>query len=83
PGVGKSSFVTNVARNIAVAGHPVALFSLEMSRWEIGMRLLCGEARVPWDAIRNKRVGAEHWAAIAQAAEVLHDAPLTIVDSGN
>ena len=84
PGVGKSSFVTNLARNVAVdhAAH-VAMFSLEMSRWEIGMRLLCAEARVPWDAIRNKRVGAEHWASIAQAAESLHDAPLSIVDAGN
>jgi len=84
PGVGKSSFVTNLARNVAADhGTPVAMFSLEMSRWEIGMRLLCAEARVPWDAIRNKRVGAEHWASIAQAAEALHEAPLTIVDSGN
>jgi len=84
PGVGKSSFVTNLARNVAADhGTPVATFSLEMSRWEIGMRLLCAEARVPWDAIRNKRVGAEHWASIAQAAEALHEAPLTIVDSGN
>ncbi|HEU4354953.1 MAG TPA: replicative DNA helicase [Actinomycetota bacterium] len=84
PGVGKSSFVTNLARNAAVDhASPVGMFSLEMSRWEIGMRLLCAEARVPWDAIRNKRVGAEHWASIAQAAESLHDAPLTIVDSGN
>ena len=83
PGVGKSSFVTNVARNVAVAGHPVALFSLEMSRWEIGMRLLCGEARVPWDRIRNKRVGADDWSRVVQAAEVLHDLPLSIVDSGN
>ena len=84
PGVGKSSFVTNLARNVAVDHDaPVAMFSLEMSRWEIGMRLLCAEARVPWDAIRNKRVGAEHWASIAQAAEGLHEAPLTIVDSGN
>ncbi len=84
PGVGKSSFVTNLARNISVdSREPVAMFSLEMSRWEIGMRLLCAEARVPWDSIRNKRVGAEHWASIVQAAEMLHDAPLTIVDSGN
>jgi replicative DNA helicase len=82
--VGKSSFVTNVARNVAVdAGLPVAMFSLEMSRWEIGMRLLCGEARVPWDSIRNKRVGAEDWSRIAQAADSLHEAPLFIVDSGN
>ena len=47
------------------------------------MRLLCAEARVPWDRIRNKRVGPDDWARIVQAAEVLHDAPLTIVDSGN
>ena len=59
------------------------MFSLEMSRWEIGMRLLCGEARVPWDSIRNKRVGAEDWSRIAQAADSLHEAPLFIVDSGN
>lgn len=84
PGIGKSSFVTNLARNVAVEqGDPVAMFSLEMSRWEIGMRLLCAEARVPWDSIRNKRVGADDWSRIAQAADVLHEAPLYIVDSGN
>ncbi|HET7237358.1 MAG TPA: replicative DNA helicase [Actinomycetota bacterium] len=84
PGVGKSSFVTNLARNVSVeSGLSVAMFSLEMSRWEIGMRLLCSEARVPWDSIRNKRVGAEDWSRVAQAADSLHDAPLFIVDSGN
>ncbi len=84
PGVGKSSLATNVARNVAVeSGAPVAMFSLEMSRWEIGMRLLCGEAAVPWDRIRGRRVGADDWSRIVQAAEVLHDAPLSIVDSGN
>ncbi|HEY7755327.1 MAG TPA: replicative DNA helicase, partial [Actinomycetota bacterium] len=84
PGVGKSSFVTNLARNVAVdSSKPVAMFSLEMLRWEIGMRLLCAEARVPWDLIRNKRVGAEDWSRIAQAADTLHEAPLFIVDSGN
>jgi replicative DNA helicase len=84
PGVGKSSFVTNLARNVSVdAQQPVAMFSLEMSRWEIGMRLLCAEARVPWDLIRNKRVAAEDWSRIAQAADTLHEAPLFIVDAGN
>jgi replicative DNA helicase len=83
PGVGKSSLAMNMARNVAVAGHAVAVFSLEMSRYEIGMRLLCAEARVPWDRIRNKRVGPEDWTNVVQAAEVLHDAPLHIVDAGN
>ena len=84
PGVGKSSLVTNLARNVAVdAEAPVALFSLEMSRWEIGMRLLCSEARVPWDRIRNKRVGGDDWSNIVQAAGKLTDAPMSIVDAGN
>jgi replicative DNA helicase len=83
PGVGKSSFVTNIARNVAVKGHPVAMFSLEMSRFEIGMRLLCGEAKVPWDKVRSGRVATEDWTRIVEAAEELHEAPLFIVDSGN
>ena len=84
PGVGKSSLATNVARNVSVESRvPVAMFSLEMSRWEIGMRLLCAEAGVAWDRIRGRRVGADDWSRIVQAAEVLHDAPLSIVDSGN
>jgi replicative DNA helicase len=84
PGVGKSSFVTNLARNVSVDSRVgVAMFSLEMSRWEIGMRLLCGDARVPWDRVRAGRVGPEDWSRIVEAAEGLHDAPLYIVDSGN
>jgi replicative DNA helicase len=84
PGVGKSSFVTNIARNVAVqSGAPVAMFSLEMSRFEIGMRLLCAEAKVPWDKVRSGRVATEEWTRIVEAAEVLHEAPLFIVDSGN
>ena len=88
PGVGKSSFVTNLARNVAMGDHvhpgaPVVMFSLEMSRFEIGMRLLCAESKVPWDKIRAARVAAEDWTHIVEAAEALHEAPLFIVDSGN
>jgi replicative DNA helicase len=83
PGVGKSSLAMNIARNVSIAGEPVAVFSLEMSRHEIGMRLLCAEARVPWDRIRNKRVGPDDWTRIVAAAGQLHEAPLHIVDAGN
>ncbi|HYH28317.1 MAG TPA: replicative DNA helicase [Actinomycetota bacterium] len=84
PGVGKSSFVTNLARNVAVdANKHVAMFSLEMSRQEIAMRLLCAEARVPWDKVRSARVAPEDWARITEGAETLDRAPLWIVDSGN
>ena len=84
PGIGKSSLVTNIARNVAVESQtPVALFSLEMSRVEIGMRLLCSEARVQWHKVRAGMVAAEDWGRIVEAAEVLDPAPLFIVDSGN
>jgi replicative DNA helicase len=84
PGIGKSSLATNVARNVSVeAETPVAMFSLEMSRVEIGMRLLCAEARVPWEKVRSARVAAEDWGRIVEAAETLDRAPLYIVDSGN
>jgi replicative DNA helicase len=84
PGIGKSSFVTNIARNVAVeSGKPVAMFSLEMSRMEIGMRLLCAEARVPSDKVRRAMVAAEDWGRIVEAAETLDRAPIWIVDSGN
>lgn len=84
PALGKSSFVTNMARNIAVNSRAhVALFSLEMSRWEIGMRMLCSEAGVSWDRINNRRVQAEDWSRVVRAAGELHGAPLTVIDSGN
>jgi replicative DNA helicase len=84
PGIGKSSFVTNVARNVAVeSGVPVALFSLEMSNTEIGMRLLCSEARVQWHKVRAGAMAAEDWGRIVDAAEVLDTAPIFIIDSGN
>jgi replicative DNA helicase len=83
PGIGKSSLITNMARNVAVKGTSVALFSLEMSRVEIGMRLLCSEARVQWHKVRAGRMAPEEWARILEAAEVLDPAPMYIVDSGN
>ena len=83
PGIGKSSLAINIAHNVAVAGGSVSVFSLEMSRHEVGMRMLCSAARVPWDRIRSKRVGPDDWVRVVQAAERLHDAPLSIVDSGN
>ncbi len=84
PSVGKSALALNIARNITVnARKPVALFSLEMSRWEIGMRLLCSEAGVPMAKVRAGRVGPGDWASFVDAANVLHDAPMYIVDAGD
>lgn len=41
------------------------------------------EARVPWESIRDRRVTADDWSRVTTAASAMHDAPLSIVDSGN
>jgi replicative DNA helicase len=83
PGAGKSALAVNIARNVAVSERKtVALFSLEMSRWELGMRLLCSEAGVPMAKVRAGKIGGADFSAFADAADTLHDAPLYIVDSG-
>jgi len=84
PGAGKSALAVNIARNVAVAERqPVALFSLEMSRWELGMRLLCSEAGVPMAKVRAGKIGAADFSAFADAADTLHDAPMWIMDAGD
>jgi len=61
----------------------VVLFSLEMSRFEIGMRLLCSGAKVGWSRIRSGGASNDDWIRIRDASEDLHQAPLFIVDAGN
>jgi replicative DNA helicase len=82
PAAGKSSFVANVARNVAVgSGLPTAFFSLEMSRLEVAMRLLCGDARVSWHRLRTGRIGADEWRRLVDAVETMQAAPLFLTDA--
>jgi replicative DNA helicase len=86
PSVGKSALALNIARNVVVQSQPrvpVLVFSVEMSRWEIGMRLLCSEARVPMAKVRAGKIATHEWASFTEAAAILHEAPLYIVDSGH
>jgi len=59
------------------------LFSLEMSRNEITMRLLSAEARVPLHAMRTGQMGEEDWTRLARRMSEVVDAPLYIDDSPN
>lgn len=83
PGVGKSALVAQVARNVAERSVPVALFSLEMSAFEVSMRLLCSEAGVPFDRVRSTRASLEDWRALAAGADALFGLPLMIADRAN
>jgi replicative DNA helicase len=74
----------DLARAAAVKHRMAAvLFSLEMSRNEITMRLLSAEARVPLHAMRTGQMGEEDWTRLARRMSEVVDAPLFIDDSPN
>jgi replicative DNA helicase len=62
---------------------PTVLFSLEMGRNEITMRLLAAEARVPMSVMRNGQMNDDDWARLARRMSEVADAPLFIDDSPN
>jgi replicative DNA helicase len=84
PAMGKSALALDIARAAAVqAGLTAVLFSLEMSRNEITMRLLSAEARVSLQAMRTGQLGEDDWTRLARRMSEVVDAPLYIDDSPN
>jgi replicative DNA helicase len=84
PGIGKSTLALDWARNAAVKHHQAAvIFSLEMSRSEITMRLLSAEAEIKLAAMRSGRMGDQEWQKIVRRMGEISDAPLFIDDSPN
>ncbi len=84
PAIGKSTLALDLARAAAVRyGQAAVMFSLEMSRNEITMRLLSAEARVPLHAMRTGQLGEEDWTRLARRMSEVVDAPLFIDDSPN
>ncbi len=97
PGMGKTSFVLNVAANVAaeklvssgepgaaplqVSGDGVAFFSLEMPREQLAARMLSSEARVDMARLRSGQVGAEEWNKLTDAAARLGRLPIWLDDT--
>jgi replicative DNA helicase len=84
PGLGKSTLGLDVARAASVKnGLPSAIFSLEMSKTEITMRLLSAEARVPLHHMRSGTMTDDDWNRLAKRMGEVAEAPLYIDDSPN
>ena len=82
PSVGKTSLALNIARNAAVlAGRPVVVFSLEMSRQSLVQRLICSEAHVDAYMLRTGQADSMAFQQIAKAMDTLTHADLWIDDS--
>lgn len=82
PAMGKSAFAINIATNAAVKNNvPVVIFNLEMSKEQIGNRILCSEAMVDSNKIRTGQIEDSDWGKLATASGILSDAPIYIDDT--
>ncbi len=84
PALGKSTLALDFARAASIAHNlPSIVFSLEMGRSEIAMRLLSAESSVPLQNMRKGTVDSRDWTTIAHTRGRINDAPLYIDDSPN
>ncbi|CAB4341015.1 MAG: replicative DNA helicase [Actinobacteria bacterium] len=84
PAMGKSTLGLDLARSASIKnGMTSAIFSLEMTRNEIVMRLLSAEAQVGLSHMRAGTLGDADWTRLANKIGQVNDAPLFIDDSPN
>jgi replicative DNA helicase len=82
PSMGKTMLCLNLARYVALYDHvPVAIFSLEMSREQLALRLLSAEAELPAQRLRTGEMDDNMWAIVSHALGRLGEAPIYIDDT--
>ena len=82
PAMGKTSFCLNIAQSAAQrTGETVGVFSLEMSKEQLVLRMLCAEARVDAHKLRTGHLQEKDWARLANAYATLSAAHIFIDDS--
>lgn len=81
PSMGKTALALNISRNVAVKGIPVAVYSLEMSKEQLAIRLLCAEGKIDGQKLRTGYFKKTDWKKLTTAADALSRAPLFIDDS--
>ena len=82
PSMGKTALALNIARNASVdADKAVGFFSLEMNKAQLGMRLLCSEARVNSQKMRSGFLSERDWPRLTRAAGTISEAPIFIDDT--
>jgi replicative DNA helicase len=84
PSMGKTALAINIANNVAVRNRePVAIFSLEMSKESLLVRMLASEARIDAHKFRTGHMGKEDWGKIVNTLNGLSEAPLWVDDSAS
>jgi len=84
PGMGKTAIALNIAMTVAKkSGKTVAVFSLEMSREQLAMRLLASSSFVDGKRLHTGRLNDDEWRRLAEAASYISDSKLKINDDAS
>jgi replicative DNA helicase len=84
PSMGKTALALNIAENVAMRQRePVAVFSLEMSKESLLLRLLASHARVDAHKFRTGHMNRDDWNKVTASLKELGDAPIWIDDSAS
>jgi replicative DNA helicase len=84
PSQGKTALALNLAENIAIrGGHPMAVFSLEMSKESLLQRLVASVAQIDAHKFRTGHLSREDWRRMTEALGTIAGAPVWIDDAGS
>ena len=81
PGMGKTAFTLSLARNAALAGKGVAIFSLEMANTQLVQRLIAMDASINSHKLRNGQLEQTEWLRLNQTVDSMAETPLFIDDT--
>ncbi|MGE0200648.1 MAG: replicative DNA helicase [Candidatus Melainabacteria bacterium] len=82
PSMGKTAFCLNILANVALKEmKPVLMFSLEMSKEQLVLRMLCSEAEIDAQRIRTGEITEQDFARLSMAMGKLGEAPIYIDDT--
>jgi len=79
--MGKSALEFNIAKNVALSGNSVAIFTLEMSREEVVTRLLCAKGRIDSQRLRTGKLSEGDFTKLSNAAASLYKQNIHVDDS--
>ncbi len=81
PGMGKTAFTLSMAKNAAIEGKAVAVFSLEMASIQLTQRLISGEAEIPSGRLKSGKLDDDEWKKLHAAVDRLSNLPMYIDDT--
>lgn len=80
PSMGKTALAMNIAYNVAMTGKEVLVFSMEMSKEQLGDRLLCSASGLPTNVIRSGQLVDDQWSKLSAGVAKLKELKIHIIE---